>query len=141
MSLVQTATNAFKTGMMNAAYNFTSDTFKIALYTANASLDATTSAYTTTEEVSATGYTAGGQTLTVSVTPTTGSGTGTIAYISFADVTWSAAITARGALIYKVGSGNPTVCVLDFGGDKTSSNSFKVQFPTPGSTTSIVRIA
>ena len=140
MAIAQTATNAFKTGLMNGTFNFTTGAFKIALYTANASLDATTAAYTSSGEVSATGYAAGGQALTVTVTPTTGD-TGTTAYISFADTSWTTAVTARAALIYEVGSGNPTVCVLDFGSDKTSTNTFTVQFPTANNTSAIIRIA
>ena len=141
MALTQTATNAFKTGLMNGTYNFGTDTFKIALYTGAATLDATTGTYTTTNEVSATGYTAGGNTLTVTVAPTIGASGGTTAYISFADVTWNSALTARGALIYKSGGGNPTVCVLDFGSDKTSTTTFQVQFPPANNTNAIIRIA
>lgn len=142
MALTQTATNAFKTGMMNGVYNFTTGTFKIALYTADATLDATTAAYTSSNEVSATGYTAGGATLTVSTTPTTGSSGGTVAYVSFDNVSWATAVTARGALIYLAdGATNPSVCVLDFGADKTSTTTFQVQFPTAGATSSIIRVA
>ena len=140
MAIAQTATNEFKTGLMNGTFNFSTDTFKIALYTANASLDATTAAYTSSGEVSATGYTAGGQALTVTVAPTTGD-TGTTAYISFAGTSWATSVTARAALIYKVGSGDPTVCVLDFGSDKTSTTTFTVQFPTANNTSAIIRIA
>lgn len=142
MALTQTATNAFKTGMMNGVYNFTTGTFKIALYTADATLDATTAAYTSSNEVVATGYTAGGATLTVSTTPTTGSSGGTVAYVSFNNVSWATAVTARGALIYLAnGTTNPSVCVLDFGADKTSTTTFQVQFPTAGATSSIIRVA
>ena len=140
MALTQTATNTFKTGLMSGTFNFNTDTFKIALYDGYATLDATTAAYTTLHEVVASGYTAGGQTVTVSVTPTTGV-SGNIAYISFDNVTWIGAITARGALIYKSGGGNPTVCVLDFGSDKTSIVSFQVQFPPATNTSAIIRIA
>jgi len=132
--------NVFKTGLANGQYNFTSDTFKIALYTNAATLDQTTNVYTSVGEVVATGYTAGGYTLTVSQTPTTGS-SGDIAYLSFANAVWSAALTARGALIYKSGGGNPTVCVLDFGNDKTSTTTFTVQFPAVTNTSAIIRIA
>jgi len=132
--------NVFKTGLANGQYNFTSDTFKIALYTNAATLDQTTNVYTSVGEVVATGYTAGGYTLTVSQTPTTGS-TGDVAYLSFANAAWSAALTARGALIYKSGGGNPTVCVLDFGNDKTSTTTFTVQFPAVTNTSAIIRIA
>jgi hypothetical protein len=141
MPLFQTATNTFRTGLANAGYNFTSDTFKIALYTGAATLNETTTAYTATNEVVAGGYTAGGATLTVSTAPTTGN-TGNVTYLSFNNVSWSGAITARGALIYKFnGTTNPSVCVLDFGGDKSSSSTFQIQFPAPSSTTAVIRIA
>lgn len=136
-------TNAFKTGMPSGIYNFgagTAQVFKIALYTNAATLDATTSAYTSVGEVSASGYTAGGQTLTISQIPTVGS-TGTTSYLSFGNAVFNAAITARGALIYLAdGTTNPTVCVLDFGSDKSSSSTFTVQFPTPTNTSAIIRI-
>ena len=130
------ACNVFKTGLMNGTFNFTSGSFKIALYTNAATLDATTTAYTSTGEVVASGYSA--QALTISQTPTVGN-SGTTAYISFNNPTWNAAITARGALIYKAGA-NGAVCVLDFGADKTSSSTFTVQFPTPTNTSAIIRI-
>lgn len=141
MPLTQTATNVFKTGLMTGAYNFSSDTFKIALYNGNATLDETTSTYTSANEITGAGYSAGGQVLTVSVTPTTGP-SGNIAYISFANVSWNGALTARGALIYKFnGTTNPAVCVLDFGNDKTSTATFTVEFPAATSTSAIIRIA
>ena len=141
MAINQTATNTFKTGLMNGTYNFSTDTFKIALYTASATLNGQTTAYTSASEVVASGYTAGGNNLTVSITPTTGN-SGSVAYISFSNVTWSGAITARGALIYKYnGTTNPTVCVLDFGADKISTTTFNVQFPTADNTNAIIRIA
>ena len=139
MSLTQGATNTFKTGLASGTFNFNTDTFKIALYTGAATLNATTGSYTSSGEVVASGYTAGGQTLTVTTTPTTGN-TGTTAYISFANVSWTSALTARGALIYKVGGSNPTVCVLDFGSDKTSNTTFTVQFPSANNTDAIIRI-
>jgi len=134
------ACNAFKTGMMNGTFNFTSGTFKIALYTNNATLDATTAAYTSTGEVSASGYTAGGQALTITQTPTIGN-SGTTVYISFSNASWTGSIVARGALIYQSGGGNPAVCVLDFGADKSSSTTFTVQFPAATNTSAIIRIA
>ena len=140
MALTQGATNTFKTGLASGTFNFNTDTFKIALYTGAALLDATTDSYTSSGEVSASGYTAGGEVLTVTTTPTTGN-TGTVAYVSFANVSWTSALTARGALIYKVGVSNPTVCVLDFGSDKTSTATFTVQFPTANNTDAIIRIA
>ena len=134
--------NSFKTGLMNGTFDFTTDTFKIALYTNTATLNADTTAYTSTGEASGGNYVAGGLALTVTQVPTIGSQTGqnAVVYISFANASWTGAITARGALIYKLGGGNPAVCVLDFGSTKTSANTFVVQFPTSGSTTSIIRL-
>jgi hypothetical protein len=134
------ACNTFKTGMMNGTFNFTSGSFKIALYTNAATLDATTTAYTSTGEVVASGYTAGGLALTIAQVPTVGN-SGTTAYISFNNAVWTASLTARGALIYQTTTGNPAVCVLDFGADKTSSATFTVQFPDPSNTSAIIRIA
>lgn len=134
------ACNSFKTGMMNSTFNFTSGSFKIALYTNAATLDATTTAYTSTGEVVASGYTAGGLALSISQAPTTGN-SGTVAYLSFNNAVWSGSILARGALIYQSGGGNPSVCVLDFGADKQSSATFTVQFPDPSNTSAIIRIA
>lgn len=137
MAIVQTATNAFKTQLLNGGFNFTSGTFYIALYTANANLNAETSAYTATGEVVAAGYNPGGQLITVQAVPTS---SGDIAYISFNNVSWNAALTARGALIYKAGD-NGTVCVLDFGSDKTSTTTFTVQMPANTNTSALIRIA
>jgi hypothetical protein len=134
------ACNTFKTGMMNGTFNFTSGTFYMALYTNAATLDATTTAYTSTGEVVASGYTAGGLALTIAQVPTVGN-SGTTAYISFDNAVWTASLTARGALIYQTTTGNPAVCVLDFGSDKTSSATFTVQFPDPSNTSAIIRIA
>lgn len=131
----------FKTGLLDGSFDFgtgTSDVYKIALYTNSATLNEDTNAYTSTGEVVATGYTAGGNVLTINQVPTTGN-SGDVAYISFANSSWSAAITARGALIYKVGGG--AVCVLDFGSDKTSTATFQVQFPAVSSTSAIIRIS
>lgn len=144
MPIEQGATNQFKVGLASGQFNFSTDTFKMALYTGGASIGPTTAAYTTASEVaSGGGYTTGGNALTVSVAPTTGSDpSNTTAYLSFSNVTWNpASFTCRGALIYKVGGGNPTVCVLDFGGDKTAVTSFEVQFPAANSTNAIIRIA
>ena len=132
-------TDAFLLGMPSGSYNFatgTTDVFKIALYTNAATLDASTAVYTATGEVTDTGYTAAGETLVVSTVPVV---TSNVSYWSFTDVSWSGAITARGALIYKDGGG--TVCVLDFGSDKTSTTTFTVQFPSPDNTSAIIRIA
>jgi hypothetical protein len=134
---------SFKIQLLNGLQNFSANTFKIALYTNAATLDANTTAYTTSGEVAATGnYVTGGNTLSVTTTPTNG-GSGTTAYIDFADTTWSAAtITARGALIYNNSQANSAVAVLDFGSDKTSTDGdFTVQFPAATNTTAIIRIA
>ncbi len=143
MPIDQGATNQFKVGLATSQFNFSTDTFKMALYTGGATIGPTTAAYTATNETSGTGYVAGGQTVTVSTAPTTGSDpTNTVVFLSFANVTWNpASFTCRGAIIYKVGGGNPTVCVLDFGGDKTATTSFEVQFPAADSTNAIIRIA
>jgi len=142
MAITQAMCTSFKTELMTATHNFTAstgDTFKIALYTSSATLDATTTAYTTTYEVTGTGYTAGGNTLT-NVTPTS---SGTTAFTSFANTTWTTAtITARGALIYNSSKSNKSVCVLDFGSDKTSTaGNFTIVFPTADASNAIIRIA
>jgi hypothetical protein len=103
-------------------------------------LNAATAGYTTSGEVVASGYTAGGNALVVTANPTTG--ISDTAYFSFANAAWSSALTARGALIYKNdGATNPAICVLDFGNDKTSTTTFTVQFPTSDSTSAIIRIS
>lgn len=142
MTIAQGATNTFKIGVLDGTFDFGTDTFKIALYTGAASIGPDTTAYTTDGETVASGYTAGGEVLTVSQVPTIGnqSGVATV-YLSFDNVTWTSALTARGALIYKSGSGNPSVCVLDFGADKTSNTTFTVQFPAATSTAAIIRIS
>jgi hypothetical protein len=138
------ATNTYKNGLNTGTFNLntgTTQVFKIALYTNSATLDYQTTAYTSTGEVSATGYTAGGETLTISQVPTTGS-SGTVSYYSFSNVTWTGSFTARGALIYKYdGSANPAMIVLDFGSDKTSTSTFTVTFPAATNTAAIVRIS
>jgi len=146
MALQQGATNAFKVALASGDIDFSmpgAAPFKIALYTGAASLGPETSTYTSAGEVVATGYTAGGEELTISQVPTIGDQTGNAtAYLSFANVTWNAAFTARGALIYRdLGASTVTVCVLDFGGDKTSTSTFTVQFPAVTSTSAIIRIA
>jgi len=132
--------DSFKTGLMNGTFNFTSGAFYMALYTNAATLNASTTAYTATGEVVASGYTAGGLALTIAQAPTIGN-SGSTAYISFDNAAWTSALTARGALIYQSGGGNPAVCVLDFGADKTSTATFTVQFPAVSNTSAIIRIA
>ena len=144
MAISQAMVTSFKVGVLDGTFDFSSDTtqtFKIALFTDSATLDATTTAYSVTNEVSGTGYTAGGNTLTISTNPTS---TGTTAFLDFADTTWSTAtITARGALIYLADGGtNPAVAVLDFGSDKTSTaGDFTIVFPAADASNAIVRIA
>jgi hypothetical protein len=135
---------SFKKELMQAVHNFTAgtgDTFKLALYNDNASFTAATTAYTATNEVDNSGsYVAGGGVLT-NVTPTS---SGTTAFTDFVDLSFtSATITAYGALIYNdTATGDPSVCVLDFGGAKTSTNgTFTIVFPTADSTSALIRIA
>ena len=148
MSIAQTTTTSFRVELLQAVHNFgptSPNTFKIALYTAAASLDATTTVYTTSNEVTGTGYTAGGNTLVIGTSPTSGNNTASIptAYISFNNSSWTnATFTARAALIYNSTQGNKAVAVLDFGSDKTVSNdTFQVIFPTPDANSAIVRIS
>lgn len=148
MSIAQTATTNFKVELPQGVHNFgptAPDTYKIALYTANANLDASTTVYTTADEAVGAGYTAGGNTLAISVTPVAANniaGTPT-AFWSFANTTWpGATFTARGALIYNSTKGDRAVAVLDFGSDKTASNTtFQIAFPTPNANSAIVRIS
>jgi hypothetical protein len=126
--------NSFKEALFKGDVDFLVDTIKIALYDNTATLNASTTAYTSAGEVVTTGYTATGNTLTPSVTL----GTDGIAYVDFADTSWTASITARGALIYK--NGGTAICVLDFGSDKTSVTTFTVQFPTNDSSSALIRL-
>ena len=148
MAILQTATTSFKVELLQAVHNFgptTPNTFKVALYTAAANLGAATTVYSTTNEVTGTGYTAGGNTLTISISPTSGNNSLSIptAYISFANTSWTnATFTARAALIYNSTQGNKSVAVLDFGSDKTVNNdTFQIIFPTPDANSAIVRIS
>jgi hypothetical protein len=147
MAITTAMPTSFKQELLEAKHNFLlsgGHTFNIALYTSSATLDDTTTDYTTFNEVVGVGYTAGGNTLT-NINPTS---SGTTAFVDFADTTWSSAtITARGALIYNTTTGGGTgttnaVAVLDFGGDKTSTNGdFVIQFPTADASNAIIRIA
>ena len=147
MSIVQTATTSFKVQLAQGLHNFgptSPNTFYVALFNSTATLNATTTVYSTqlVGEVTGTGYTAGGIPLTITQSPTSGSTNGTVAYWSFANAVWNpAAFTARGALIYNSTQNNASVFLLDFGGDKTCSNSFTIQFPSVANTTAILRIA
>lgn len=146
MAISQAMCTSFKQELLEGQHDFRTSghTFNIALYTSSATLGASTTDYTTSNEVSGTGYSAGGQALT-NVNPTTSS---TTAFTDFADETFTTAtITARGALIYNTTTGGGTgttdsVIVLDFGGDKTSTaGDFTVQFPTADASNAIIRIA
>jgi hypothetical protein len=137
--------DSFKQQLFQGVFNFNTGTpqvFKIALYTNNATFDASTTTYTATDEASATGYTAGGAIITPSLSLDTSSG---VAYLNFSNASWTAAITARGALIYKVDPTgppiNPTICILDFGSDKISTTTFQVAFPANTSTAALIRLA
>jgi hypothetical protein len=148
MSILQGATTSFKVELLQAVHNFgptSPNTFKIALYTANADINADTTIYSTTNEVTGTGYTAGGNTLVIGTSPTSGNNSSNIstAYISFNNTSWTnATFTARAALIYNSTQGNKSVAVLDFGADKTVSNdTFQIIFPTPDANSAIVRIS
>ena len=151
MPITQAMVTSFKVQILTATHNFgtaptratgAADVFKIALYTSSATLGASTTAYTTSNEVSSSGtnYVAGGKTLTISQAPTF---TSTTAWLDFDDITWdSATLTSNGALIYNETQGNKAVAVLAFGGDKTSTaGNFTIQFPAATSTTAILRIA
>ena len=151
MAITQAMTTSFKVEILDGIHNFgtgvirastAADVFKLALYTSSATLDSTTTAYTTSNEVSSSGtnYTAGGLTLTISQVPTS---TSTTAWLDFDDLTFaSATLTANGALIYNATQGNKAVAVLAFGGDKTSTaGNFTIQFPAAAASTAILRIA
>ena len=151
MAISQAMVTSFKVQILEGVHNFGSgvirasaaaDKFKLALYTSSATLDASTTAYTVTNEVSSSGtnYTAGGLTLTISQVPTS---SGTTAFLDFDDLTFpSATLTANGALIYNETQSNKAVAVLAFGGDKTSTaGNFTIQFPAAAASTAILRIA
>ena len=137
--IVQGSTTTFAQNLLNGNENFTTGTYYIALYNANANLNNTTQAYTTTNEVTGNGYTAGGNPLTITVTPTVDN-TYNLVYLSFANVTWSpAAFTCRGALVYNYTT-KAACFILNFGSDKTCNSSFTVQFPAATSTSAILSI-
>lgn len=140
--ITQAMCTSFKKELFEAGHNFLASgghTFKIALYVSAATLGASTTAYSATNEASGTGYAAGGNTLT-NVNP---SSSGTTAFTDFADTQWtSSTITARGALIYNSSQSNKAVAVLDFGSDKSSTaGTFSIVFPTPDATNAILRLA
>ena len=138
MSIVQTLTTSFKNDLLIGAQNLSTDTLKIALYTGNASLNADTTAYSSTDEVVGSGYTATGQVLTGITIQTSG----TTVYINFNNAVWNpASFTARAALIYNSSKSNKSVAVLDFGADKTCTTTFTVQMPANTVTSSLLRFA
>jgi len=141
MAITQCMVSSFKTDILGGVQDLDTDVLKIALYTSAASLNASTTAYSTTNEISSsgTGYTAGGNTLagaTISLD-------GTTAVVDFSDTTWtSATITARGALIYNSSKSNKAIAVLDFGADKSSTNgNFTINFPSATAGSAIIQVA
>ena len=141
MAITQATCTSFKKELLEAVHNFTSHTFKLALYSDSATLNANTTAYSTSNEItntSGSAYSAGGKSLTT-VAPTT---SGTIAFVDFSNVSWtSASFTARGALIYNSSASNKAVAVLDFGSNRVANNdTFEVQFPVSSATTAVIRI-
>lgn len=130
--------NTLRSGLANGTINFATDTFYLALYTNSATLDQTTTAYSTTGEASGGNYVAGGAIVTATIASSATS-TGSTTYVNFSSPAWTGAITARGALIYTPGD-NGAVCVLDFGSDKTSTTSFTVQMPANTATSALIRL-
>jgi len=134
-SIVQTQTTSFKKELYQGIHDLSTDNIKIALYTSFADLNATTTAYSSTNEVVASGYTAGGKAMTgVAI-----SSDGYVAYVNWANVSWSTAVTARCALIYNASKANRSVAILDFGADKTSGTTFLITMPANTSTTALIR--
>jgi len=135
--IVQTQTTSFKAELYQAVHNLLTDTIKIALYTSIADLNADTTVYSSTNEVVATGYSPGGSPLTgvaLSIS-------GTTVYVNWANISWTAGLTARCALIYNASKSNKSVAVLDFGADKTSTTTFLITMPANTSTTALIRTA
>jgi len=134
-SIVQTQTTSFKKELYQGIHDLSTDTIKIALYTAAADLNAATTVYSSANEVVASGYTAGGQVMTgVQI-----SSDGYTAYVNWNNVSWSTAVTARCALMYNASKGNKSVAVLDFGSDKTSTTTFLITMPANTSTAALIR--
>jgi len=133
-SILQTQTTSFKTELYTGVHNLSTNTLKIALYTANADLNEATTVYTTDGEVSGTGYSPGG----VLLTGVTIESSGSTAYVNFSNVVFNASVTARCALIYNVTQGNKSIVVLDFGSDKTSTN-FTITMPANTASAALIR--
>ena len=132
--------NTLRSGLVNGTINFATDTFYLALFTNTATLDSTTTAYSTTGEASGGNYVAGGQVVTATVSSQNTS-TGSTVYVNFSSPAWTGAITARGALIYNASKGNKSIAVLDFGADKTATNTFTVQMPANTASAALIRFA
>jgi hypothetical protein len=136
MAIVQTQTTSFKAELYQGVHDLTTDVIKIALYTASADLNETTTVYSATNEVANTGtYAAGGATLT----PVTVSSSGYTAFVGFPNISWTGVITARGALIYNSSQGNKSIAVLDFGSDKISTVTFTITMPANTATAALIR--
>jgi len=133
--IVQTQTTSFKAEVYQAVHNLLTDTIKIALYTADANLNEDTTVYSTSNEVVASGYTAGGQVMTGVALNTSGY----TVYVNWANVSWSTSVTARCALIYNASQGNKSIAVLDFGSDKTSTGTFTITMPANTATSALIR--
>jgi hypothetical protein len=139
--IIQCITNSFRSEMLQGIHDLSTDTLKMALYTGLANLYPTTTAYTTTEEVVASGYSAGGEILT-GVTISTGTASTTqpaVVFVDFDDAVFNAAITARGALIYNASKADRSIAVIDFGADKTSTTTFTVQMPPNTAAAALLR--
>ena len=135
MSIIQTQCTSFKKELYQGIHDLSTDTIKMALYTGNVNLNETTTAYSATNEVVASGYTAGGNTLTgVAI-----SSSGYTAYANWANTSWTAALTARCALIYNASKADRAIAVIDFGADKTSTTTFLVTMPANTATTALIR--
>ena len=138
MAFEQTLTTSFKQEVLLGVHDLVADTIKIALFTAEADLTASTTVYSSSNEVTGLGYTAGGEVLTGATVLTSG----TTAYVDFNNAVWPVAnFTARGALIYNASKGNKSIAVLDFGADKTTTTSFTVQMPANTATSALIRFA
>lgn len=136
MALIQTLTGSFKEQMLKAEHDLLTDTLKLALYTSDAILNVNTTAYTTSGEAVGTGYVAGGVVLTGA---TINKSTDGKVFVNFNNATFSAAVTARGGLIYNASKANKSVAVLDFGADKTSTTTFTVQMPANTASAALIR--
>jgi hypothetical protein len=133
--IVQTQTTSFKAEVYQAVHNLLTDTIKIALYTADANLNEDTTVYSTLNEVVASGYTAGGNTMTGVALNTSGY----TVYVNWANTSWSTSVTARCALIYNASKSNKSIAVLDFGSDKTSTGTFTIVMPANTATSALIR--